>query len=1784
VQRVPAQLVSNLFGKRIAFSPIVTIEPRRRKFHCAIQLKIPVPNMEADREANESGALRLLCSITGGTARAQWEDVTGSTPLTLIDQCLLFTTTVSARFWLLDARTVQAANYAPKYASELYRHLVSVPFMASFVVFAKRRDLHTANVRVFCMTDDRESSKTLESQEHYVEVAKSRPVEVLEGREIHLEFGANLRALTSAHTTGLSITMYNMGSINNQCLVFHAFRENRLELVVRVKDVAQKPLGRLAFLQSELESVASHQQPLLLRPICNLNLELPAMCVAYEDIMGTPKRNSQIANSRVGDLTLAQVSALLDGDDDDHIDNNQRQQQQSAVELDSIGQRIDDEWMALALRLGIPRDEVEYIRDQCDQHRRDVHERRRRAETLPSPSLVLLMHWYRLTMGSGQARDQELGRALLAIGRQDIAKRFGFPIEPRKISRSTLELMKEIDLIPVRSCDNIYENVSGGPRYLQPPGEHAPVRNAGFIETNMGTNQGHISANVNMKGDNLIGINRDGDGRTTQQQIPAVTVTTNFQADQQQPTIERTHNRLADSDDHIIGDGAIDAENKLIAEFAQQLAHRLCLEAISKCCHSAIVDAAVAAVAPTTTTSSSSTATTTTLAQHLINEWTQEQDGSIFHIVEQTATMNSANSPTPTPPPQQQVRQPMSRRANYSNNNNRRTAPLVAANNVASERGKPNFECGLNTMNESQAHSIQCEATFSQEQPQRECSLASVKVACACVPVRAAHSELAPLGELVARTEHALKHTNPHSHTYTNRAIGAVVVEPNEVECNTRHPNLESDKEANWPRAVALTNQEGPQAQIVQGHTHDPDPNSSVHFCLPLSLSSSRCETNSSTNQGPTAILCVRECPTEATHKHPIVGTAAIVEGAAAYSETAVHSLECDHDLEFEPLAGAAPCDPDSGRDADNVNASTTHNGSQHQLGCCCLGPNATARAHRLHDDQPRRLAAADSENFLKLNNNKNENDSHRLSNSNGNRGTNYDDDDSQTNSTRQHSSTQVSVHNSTLDHSKSNHKRKQTFNVIVSQSKRRSTRLTQRNTDKLKFYNLNSDWKAQFDNDASCHLLGLDEPDVLCATSAAISRFASNHLTLQRNNTAILELKQTAVNERQNISCGQFYSTSLIATRNCCIIESSQQQQAQTQQRGIATAKSNASDAHTHKIKNKHEHKHTRTQDQGHSSSLDNTNCEHNESAGQQQQRSGHHSIGDRTRKQQEEQQQQEPEQQLHNIDDSSDTYAELSSSCEFVDDSFVTASTESQQTTSPSSSLNVGSSQQTYQTPSNTSSAPIVTDSTRSTSCQQTTTATTNTTTTTLYQTAQATASTSQSQFKLSTETMSASIYETALSDTLSSNDYTNVSGAAHNAASTLADAYLMDDELAAATADRAHTPQQQHLVMTVRSRPSSALAGRESACSSRNDYVSGSEDTATLTPGPEDLAESPIPEEGADNNNNDNNDPNDELSSRPNSPSLPTSSDEDADERHRTAMQSELIRRRLQRKRASEGNLRLVRVVTARKNSLPQVDEAPLQVLSHIHGQPYKHAAYHESIVENIEMISTCGSNTGPRGDQLLAPGTLSNRPQFVLRDTVIKRLQSTNQQQQQEHDDASRHATSSSSASLSDRSPMHRRSRDSSIVSQCSVTSSVLSDHTRNQLNFDLSPDLPPDSDILDANAMEYGDLNYRPPSPVPPSSASDLDSRGPSRWGDRSMDSCNESDDQVCHDQDVATDDDNHQHLINELPNNTHNPMIATNLPTNDTVKHSIDVHCCESDMKSDSCEIDCSTKMTTDNN
>ncbi|XP_072165183.1 uncharacterized protein [Diadema setosum] len=256
-QHVGNDVVKKVLGNRVMVSPIVTIEPRRRKFHKPITVTIPVPTAYNQGNINGYGwdtpTLRLLCSITGGTAPAQWEDITGTTPLTFVNDCVSFTTTVSARFWLMDCKEIdQASNFA----RELYQELKAVPFMAKFVVYAKTHDPVEGRIRVFCVTDDR-SDKSLEQQENFKEVARSKFVEVLESRPVYVEMAGNL------------VPVQKSGDQLN--LAFNAFHENRLPFFVRVRDQSAEKCGRLSFMREP-------KQPRGLPPqkaACNLNVTMP---------------------------------------------------------------------------------------------------------------------------------------------------------------------------------------------------------------------------------------------------------------------------------------------------------------------------------------------------------------------------------------------------------------------------------------------------------------------------------------------------------------------------------------------------------------------------------------------------------------------------------------------------------------------------------------------------------------------------------------------------------------------------------------------------------------------------------------------------------------------------------------------------------------------------------------------------------------------------------------------------------------------------------------------------------------------------------------------------------------------------------------------------------------------------------------------------------------------------------------------------------------------------------------------------------------------------------------------------------------------------------------------------------------------------------------------------------------------------------------------------------------------------------------------------------------------
>ncbi|XP_063304516.1 ankyrin-1 isoform X2 [Pelobates fuscus] len=328
-QPVPDELVSRLLGNQATFGPIVTVEPRRRKFHRPIGLRIPLPPSWKDnpRDSGEGDttSLRLLCSVTGGTAPAQWEDITGTTKLVYANECANFTTNVSARFWLSDCpRTAEAVSFS----SQLYRELSSVPYTARFVVFAKMADGREGRLRCYCMTGDK-LEKTLEQHENFTEVARSRDIEVLDGTQLFVELSGNLIPLKKA--------------TQQRSFIFQAFKENRLALPIKVRDSSREPCGSLSFLRKAMKYEPSQQV------LCHLNVTMPQ----YTQGPGSLDRRRTLTP-----LALRERYSLLNDSTRGSLSGTERIEMKMAV----ISEHLGLSWAELARELQFEMDDINKIR------------------------------------------------------------------------------------------------------------------------------------------------------------------------------------------------------------------------------------------------------------------------------------------------------------------------------------------------------------------------------------------------------------------------------------------------------------------------------------------------------------------------------------------------------------------------------------------------------------------------------------------------------------------------------------------------------------------------------------------------------------------------------------------------------------------------------------------------------------------------------------------------------------------------------------------------------------------------------------------------------------------------------------------------------------------------------------------------------------------------------------------------------------------------------------------------------------------------------------------------------------------------------------------------------------------------------------------------------------------------------------------------------------------------------------------------------------------------------
>ncbi|KAH8863464.1 Ankyrin-3 [Schistosoma japonicum] len=406
VHPVDNELVTRMLGPRVSVSPIVTIEPRRRKFHKPITLTIPLPktvmrssgggnntaSMTKSRSTIDSPSLRLLCSITGGTSPAVWEDITGSSPLSAHDCSVSFTSTVSARLWLVDCPNI---TEVVELASRVYHESLAVPYIGQFVVYARRFHPEEAQLRCLCLTDD-SAEKTLELQEGFQRIATGPCIEVLDDHPHWIETAGNLVPVAKTEEQ-LQLGM-------------HAFRENRLNMIVRVKDLSQPAVGKLAFMRHPRAVLQSAGSPV--KPATVLEAKLPNEFTDYmtgavlktTDIDDIPSYIPEYDHQNGHQYTTNSESVPKTWEKQDQYEDEPLAK--SELDLRQVAYHLKSDWRILAQCLGLS-DEDQYNITSLPN---------RPEEEYAFTSLLL---WQERN-GNDLTTGTQLAEALQAIGRKDI--------------------------------------------------------------------------------------------------------------------------------------------------------------------------------------------------------------------------------------------------------------------------------------------------------------------------------------------------------------------------------------------------------------------------------------------------------------------------------------------------------------------------------------------------------------------------------------------------------------------------------------------------------------------------------------------------------------------------------------------------------------------------------------------------------------------------------------------------------------------------------------------------------------------------------------------------------------------------------------------------------------------------------------------------------------------------------------------------------------------------------------------------------------------------------------------------------------------------------------------------------------------------------------------------------------------------------------------------------------------------------------------------------------------
>ncbi|XP_075245681.1 uncharacterized protein LOC142339499 isoform X4 [Convolutriloba macropyga] len=393
VYKMPQDLVRKVCGTKFRCSPVVTIEPQRRRFHQVFTVYLPHPS--SDYPAWPAGTrteLRVLRSVQAKTDPSVFEDKTDSFVLNKPDKDgrIAFTTMISGRYWVIEyalpdttqpesAEAKMHLDKSLKMAAELYREAMVVPYQAKFFVFGKRHDEQQALVRAFLMLDDKHDP-CLENQLHFQLLSKSRDISVLDMSRTFVEMTqGNLQAASA-------------GMDKQPDTVFVPFRENRIMYFVQVSDSEQPPTGTVEFYSQPRSTLVkrSEQERENCR-LCRLAITLPEY-VQSDDKTGT-------INFASTDI-LRKNPTLCDP----NLSPNSSHER-AMLRLVKVASMLGEDWHLLAETLKIEANVVGIFCEQQDPSQRGI---------------AMLRHW---AEKEGQdASGFALTRALQMIGREDIVR------------------------------------------------------------------------------------------------------------------------------------------------------------------------------------------------------------------------------------------------------------------------------------------------------------------------------------------------------------------------------------------------------------------------------------------------------------------------------------------------------------------------------------------------------------------------------------------------------------------------------------------------------------------------------------------------------------------------------------------------------------------------------------------------------------------------------------------------------------------------------------------------------------------------------------------------------------------------------------------------------------------------------------------------------------------------------------------------------------------------------------------------------------------------------------------------------------------------------------------------------------------------------------------------------------------------------------------------------------------------------------------------------------------